>query len=222
MDSLVGKNMYKHKKNRCGRCKLHEELCICTIIPKIETRTKLLLIMHFQEIEKPSNTGRLAHFCLSNSAIRIRGEKDKPLNMGEMIEANYQSLLLYPSASAQEITPEFLAKFQKPIQLIVPDGTWGQARRTGTKISKTFPEIPHVKIPFTSLSQYRLRKESSPEGLATFEAIARAFGVLEGKEVQQDLEKVFLTAVERLLWARGKLAADEVFGGLPAAAISRT
>lgn len=189
----------------------------------LDTRTRLLLVMHKQEIEKPSNTGKLAHFALPNSEIRIRGEQEKPLILDGMVRDDYHSLLLYPSARSVELSAEFLMQFQdKPIQLIVPDGTWGQARRTGTKISNAFPEIPHVKVPFTGLSRYRLRRETNPEGLATFEAIARAFGILENVEIQEQLERVFLLTVERMLWTRGKLAAEEVFGGLPAAALART
>ena len=62
---------------------------------------------------------------------------------------------------------------------------------------------------------YRLRSESHPAGLATIEAIARAMGILEGPHVQEALERVFRAMVERTLWVRGSLAAEEVTGGIP-------
>jgi hypothetical protein len=47
------------------------------------------------------------------------------------------------------------------------------------------------------------------------EAIARAFGVLEGTRVQGELERVFRIMSERALWARGAIDASQVVDGLP-------
>lgn len=207
--------MYHHQKERCPRCKLHLELCICAQIPKISTATRLLLVIHAQEIAKPSNSGWLACDVLPNSEMRVRGEHDKPLVTEGMDRSDYQNILLYPDTDAEELSESFLEKLatnagaKKPVQLIVPDGTWGQARRTGARISAAFPKIPHAKLPFLGESQYRLRKETNIEGLSTFEAIARAFGILEGKKVQEEMEKIFFTMVERLLFIRGKLDEKE-------------
>jgi len=52
-------------------------------------------------------------------------------------------------------------------------------------------------------------------GLATLEAIARAMGILEGPEVQAALERPFRAMVERTLWSRGSVAAEDVSGGIP-------
>jgi hypothetical protein len=52
-------------------------------------------------------------------------------------------------------------------------------------------------------------------GLATFEAIARAFGILESPDVQVALERVFAAMVERTLWARGQIAREAVTSGVP-------
>ena len=53
------------------------------------------------------------------------------------------------------------------------------------------------------------------DGLATFEAIARALGILEGVGIQHELEKVFTMLVDRLLWARGKKSSKDCLGGIP-------
>jgi len=50
------------------------------------------------------------------------------------------------------------------------------------------------------------------------EAIARAYGVLEGSEIQKQLESIFRIMIDRTLFSRGLLARDEVFGGLPESA----
>jgi hypothetical protein len=61
-----------------------------------------------------------------------------------------------------------------------------------------------------------VRRESYPEGLATFEAIARALGIIESGEVQQRMEELFLLMVSRTLKAReGRWRAEEVTTSLP-------
>jgi DTW domain-containing protein YfiP len=45
-----------------------------------------------------------------------------------------------------------------------------------------------------------LRNEPRPGGLATIEAIARAFELLEGPHVRATLDRVFRAMVERTLW----------------------
>ncbi|MDI6740507.1 MAG: DTW domain-containing protein, partial [Candidatus Edwardsbacteria bacterium] len=64
------------------------------------------------------------------------------------------------------------------------------------------------------LSRFRLRTQSEPSRVCTFEAAARALGAIEGRDVRKKLEAFFDVMVERMLWARGKLAANEVTGGL--------
>jgi DTW domain-containing protein YfiP len=58
-------------------------------------------------------------------------------------------------------------------------------------------------------SVYRLRVETREEGLATFEAIARVLGVIEGDDVRDQLEKAVRIFTDRLLWARGRLPLAE-------------
>jgi len=63
-----------------------------------------------------------------------------------------------------------------------------------------------------------LRRAARPGQLCTLEAIARALGVLEGPEVQRQLEGLLRIMVERTLWSAGRLGADEVAGGIPPSA----
>src|ERR1700690_2500049 len=60
--------------SRCGRCRMVRHDCLCDLIPRIETRTRVVLVLHQLEDRKTSNTGRLAHRCLPNSEIVIRGD----------------------------------------------------------------------------------------------------------------------------------------------------
>jgi DTW domain-containing protein YfiP len=68
--------------------------------------------------------------------------------------------------------------------------------------------LPRLALPPGPPSAYRLRVEPHPEGLATFEAIARALGILEGPEdgprIQAALERPFLAMVAGTLRTRGQ------------------
>jgi DTW domain-containing protein len=200
---------------RCFRCHLHQNLCLCALIPRIETRTKLVLVIHRAEDRKPTNTGRLAAECLVHSEVLVRGNEEAPSAAMAWGEGE-QPLLLFPSQDAHSITR--YADCVKPVTLIVPDGNWRQASKVRNRVPG-LAQVPCVTLPAGEPSTYRLRSEAHPTGLATMEAIARAFGIVEGGErghaVQRKLEAIFQIMVERTLWCRGLLPASGVTGGVP-------
>jgi DTW domain-containing protein YfiP len=199
---------------RCPRCRMHSSLCICNLIPRIETRTRLVLFIHRREDRKPTNSGRLGAACLNNSEVIVRGHESSPTPPFVWDEET-QPLFLYPHDDAVPIT-QFTAS-ERPITLVVPDGTWRQASKVRNRVLG-LRDVPCVSIEPDAPTSYRLRTETRPGGLATLEAIARAFGVLEGAHVRSALELVFRAMVERTLWSRGELG-TEVFAGIPAGAV---
>jgi DTW domain-containing protein len=207
--------MILQTKPRCQECRLHSELCICSQLPRLDTLTRVCLLMHVQERDKPSNTGRLAHLCLPNSEIRYRGLRDgSPLDLTGLKDEAFETFLLVLSEDSKELNPALLADLKRPVRLLVPDGTWSQASRLGSKLLRepSLAGVRRVKLCIQpgKPSEYRLRTEHHPDGMATFEAIARALGVLEGErgpEVQASLEKAFRLMNDRVLFMRGKLPA---------------
>lgn len=196
---------------RCLRCCLHASLCICDQIPRLVTLTRLLLVLHYKEARKPTNSGRLAAECLPNSEVWVRGHG--PGSADTLVpDRDRLSLLLYPAEDAIPLT-EF-SNSERPIRLIVPDGTWRQASKVRHRVVG-LKDVPRVTLPEGPVTEYRLRHELREGGLATMEAIARAFGILEGTETQEALERIFRIMVDRARWARGELKDDEVTGGIP-------
>jgi DTW domain-containing protein YfiP len=210
---------------------MHRSLCICALLPRLETRTRVLFVIHQLEANKPTNTGVVAARCLTNSAILYRGRApgedaefappDLPTVTSTVIDGapdapdvpDVQRLMLYPHASA---TP--LAAWRgrrEPIVLIVPDGTWRQAARTRAKLAPDPREIPCVSLP-ASDERKRMRTASAPGRLATLEAVAQALGILEGPEVESALLRVYRIMTERTLWSNGRVTAADVTGGIPA------
>lgn len=131
-----------------------------------------------------------------------------------LVTPERQSLLLYPSEQAVELTPALVAGLGRPVNLIVPDGSWRQARKVATR-EPALHGVAQVKLPPGPPSRYRLRKEPNERSVSTFEAIARALGILEGPQVQARLEDLFEMRVERTLWARGLLKTEDTRFGIP-------
>jgi DTW domain-containing protein YfiP len=210
----------RNNLERCPTCAMHETLCICALVPRLATRTRLELIVHYREERKPTNTGQLAARCLQHSAISIVGDRERPLTLAPFTDGE-QPVLLFPADDAVPLTR--FAASERPIVLIVPDGNWRQA----SKMRKRVPglaAVPCVTLPDPDPTSYRLRAELHEGGLATFEAIAQALRILEGDAgppIEAAMLAVFRVMVERTLWLRGALPDAEVTGGIPAAALAR-
>jgi DTW domain-containing protein len=199
---------------RCPRCSMHGSLCICLLMPRLATRTRLVLVIHRYEHRKTTNTGRLATECLVGSRVLVRGHEARPEDSLDL-HPGTRPLLLFPHKGALDLRR--LAGSSESITLIVPDGTWRQASKIRQRV-RGLDAVPCVTLPPGPPSRYRLRFEAHDGGLATIEAIARAFGILEGRHVEEALLTVFDAMVERTLWARGAIDASAVALGIPTGA----
>jgi DTW domain-containing protein YfiP len=179
-------------------------LCICAAIPRLSTTTRVIVLMHHREVKMPTNTGRLAHQCLVNSQLILRGLKDDPADLDPGASFTGTPLLLHPTDDAIPLDEGFGARVPPPYTLIVPDGSWRQAAKMGNR-EASLRAIVRVKLGAQAPSRYQLRKETKPGGLATIEAIGRALGFLESPDIESELEKIFALMVERTLRSRGVL-----------------
>jgi DTW domain-containing protein len=204
-----------HPDGRCARCRMYEVLCVCALMPRLETRTRLVLVIHHFEARKPTNSGQLAALCLPNSEVCVRGRADGAAP-SFAADPSTQPLFLYPHEGALPIAS--FAQSPRPITLIVPDGTWRQAGKVRQRMAG-LSEVPCVSLPPDAPTRYRLRSEFHDGRLATLEAIARALGILEGPRVRAALEELFRVMVDRTLWLRGTVTADEVAGSIPERAL---
>lgn len=160
--------------------------------------------MHHREKFLTTNTARIATLLLPECKIHLRGLVRQTLNKEEVLLKGYSPLFLFPSTEASELNEEFLKTLSRPIQLLVPDGSWRQAAKT-QKRELAFQGIPTVKIPTGPASTYLLRREPKAGGLATLEAIARALKVIEGPQVSEIIEEIFAAMVSRTMASRAGL-----------------
>jgi len=189
-------------KQRCSVCGASLTLCMCAEVPRLDLRTKVALVIHHRELSRSSNTGLLALQSLVNSELRIRGDSREALDLSDLLSPRYRTLLFYPSADALELDGELVCQDSRPIQLIVPDGTWRQARKIHSRHIE-LRNIPRVKISAPNRGTFQLRAQSRPERMATLQAIACALRIIEGDLVAARLMKLYHARVNRTLRARG-------------------
>ena len=181
---------------------MHVQRCICRSIPRYDLNTRIVLVMHHREQIKTTATGPLALEALPNSELRIHGQKDRPLDFSDLNVPERRTLLLYPGDDVPILSRNFLDQDNRAITLVVPDGNWRQASRMGRRL----PGLEHaemVRLPEGPQTGWGIRKEHHREGLATFEAIARALGIIESPDVQAGMEALFSLMVQGTLHSRG-------------------
>jgi DTW domain-containing protein len=237
-----------HKPHlRCADCRMHRSLCICALLPRLETRTRVVLLLHQLEVKKPTNTGLVAARCLVNSTVVYRGrspdayalrpDREEWAGGGSTLDEQTEQLaaaipsgtrpaFLFPDATATPLH-EWRAG-DAPVTLIVPDGTWSQAARAYARLGRALA-LPCVALasPLPGAVAHpdtppgaRLRTPTQPGRLATLEALALALGVLEGRDIEDALMRVFRVMTDRTLWTNGRLSREAVTGGVPAEARS--
>ena len=181
---------------------MHVLRCLCEHIVRRELSTRLALVMHHRETQKPSATGPLALAALTNSKLYVHGLRDQRLDLNHLHDEGRRVLMLFPREGARELSVELVAEDPKPITLVVPDGSWRQATRAGKRIPG-LERAEAVTLPSGPPTRWGLRRETSAVGLATFEAIARAMGILESKQIQIELESLFDRMVVTTRMTRG-------------------
>lgn len=193
---------------------MHRSLCICGLLPRIATRTRVVLVLHQLELNKPTNTGLVAARCLENSAIVYRGRVPGSAGAAAaepLAAAGGQALVLFPHPDAAPLQ----AWRGRQVVLVVPDGTWSQAASTRRRLPE-LAALPCVSLPPPEQDVDRLRTPPRPGRLATLEAVAVALGILEGPDVEAALMRVYRTMTDRTLWTNGRIKAEDVTGGIPA------
>ncbi len=186
--------------------------CLCADLRPLAVSTRVVVLRHRKEAWKPTNTGRLVPLTLEQGEIRVFGARESALEIDDLLVPGRRVLLLHPCGGSTLLARE--EGDPRPVTLLVPDANWRRTHKLAAR-EERLAGVPRVHLPDGAPSAYRLRRHPDPRYLATFEAVARALGILEGPQVQQELERVFRRMVERTLWSRGQIAAAEMLDGLP-------
>ncbi len=181
---------------------MHVPLCLCPILPRIETRTRVVVGAHPSEWKRPSNTGRVAVLSLVRAQLAVW---ERGFDPALLLREGHRHLLLHPSG-------ERLEAVDGPVSLIVPDGTWRESSRMARRLAR-LPGVVRVRL--DASPRAGLREAPRPGHVGTCDAIADALEVLGEDEAARPLREALRVMKDRTLWVRGKLPTERVAGGLP-------
>ncbi len=172
---------------------MRQHLCLCAEVPRVETRTRFLVVRHEREAWRSSNSARVAALALPRLSIVPYGGRDTPLDEARFRAAG--TWLLFPgSPPPPPGTPP-------PETLVVVDGSYRQARRIVHHV-ESIRGLPRLSLPGPPPEAPRARQPPTKDGMGTLEAIAAAVRLLEGPEVSAPLERLLAKQVQGVLRGR--------------------
>ncbi len=178
----------------CTTCRLRRHECVCAHAPQLRIATRLFVIIHSKEWRKTTNTGHLARLAIKDTVVRRHGLPHRTVSSDGIDPSSPSTLVLFPGRGAEPLTPTYLANLPRPLTLLVPDGNWNQTQHMMRRVPMLSQARP-VRLPGSSVDFESLRRNRSGDRMSTFEAIARALGILESSETEARM----LTFFERFL-----------------------
>lgn len=193
-------NKPRDENSHCPRCYQRREICICPILPTVQTRTEILILRHIYETERPSNTGRFVALAMPNSRIIPCGGGSR-IGLASVNDKELRApgtWLLWPDGTGANSDASDL---MPPARVVVIDATWQQARRLYRNMPVLW-ELPRLALPVPKGRRERLREQRRSDGMSTLEAVAAAVAGLEGAEAARPLEKLYDELVRRTISLR--------------------
>ncbi|HXK49152.1 MAG TPA: tRNA-uridine aminocarboxypropyltransferase [Clostridiales bacterium] len=187
---------------KCPVCRLFKSICICGDIKKFDLKTRVTLLMHVKEVDRSTNTGKIAELMLTNSKTVIVGAPDGELEQKDIIMDGYENLVLFPHAS-NVLDGNYVSGLGMPVNLIVPDGNYHQAVKMTR--SELLGNLKRVRLPSGQKGEYGLRDSKDPEKVSTIEAVIKALEIIENGPVVAEMNRIFRKMVESFKTHNGRL-----------------
>ena len=178
--------------HRCQRCRFPVPACLCPDVPRLQTRLEVVFVRHASERDRLTNTGHWAALALAGSAVLEQGLPGAPLDASALAAPGTWVLFPSPHPPHPGSPPSR--------RLVVPDGTWPQARRMMQRIP-ALRTLPRLALPPAGAAT-RLRRPVS-DGMSTLEALAAALRALDEPDVATGLESLLAAGVELATRLRG-------------------
>lgn len=168
-------------------------LCLCSAAPRLTPPFQLVIVRHASEYRRLTNTARWAALAIAGTEVIDHGLPGPPLDL-EALRAP-GTVVLFPSPHPGP------ALAVPPTRIVVPDGTWSQARRMLQRLP-VLQALPRLTLPGPPPG-LRLRRPHRGDGMSTLEAIAGALRA-QGREADAEALLAFhALAVERVMRLKG-------------------
>ena len=182
----------------CYRCRRPKELCLCPAKPPMETRTRIVLLMHPMEWKREKcTTGRLTCLNLANSEILQGIAFDGHPRVRELVDdpGNYP-VLLYPGKGAMDITEGGFPKAElggRRLVVFLIDSTWSCARSV-VRASPGLMRLPRLAFTPREKSRWVIKRQPADYCLSTLEATHELLLALEAAGLDEYPDKGRLLA----------------------------
>jgi DTW domain-containing protein YfiP len=154
---------------------------------------RLLILRHVSERPRLSNTGLWAALAVEGARLLEHGDPRPPTDDPELGAEG--AALLFPGPHAP--TPPWPA----PSLLVVPDGSWTQARRMIQRLP-ALRRLRRLALAGPPPGP-RLRRSLVPDGMSTLEAVAGAMAAAGAGAEARHLLALHAAGVERVLRLKG-------------------
>jgi DTW domain-containing protein YfiP len=153
---------------------------------------EVVFLRHASERDRLTNTGHWAALALERSAVLEQGTPGVPLDGSALSAPGTWVLFPSPHPPPPGVPP--------PARLVVPDGTWPQARRMLQRVPE-LRALPRLPLPAAGPA-LRLRRPAAG-GMSTLEAVAAALRALGEAEAAARLEALLAAGVALATRLRG-------------------
>jgi DTW domain-containing protein YfiP len=177
----------------CERCARPTSVCCCSLVPRIPTDVRLVVVQHPRESRMPIGTAAMAVRSVEGAALVVGTDVDESAELRRLLtDPERPAVLLWPGEDARDLEA---SPPPVPLTLVVVDGTWTTARKLLQR-NNVLAALPRVRLTPERPSRYRIRKEPRHDCLSTIEATSLALGAIEKDENKY---RPMLAAFERMV-----------------------
>ncbi|MFM8578012.1 MAG: tRNA-uridine aminocarboxypropyltransferase [Planctomycetaceae bacterium] len=213
----MGRSVILAGAPRCPGCCLPPRWCTCGLLPPVVTRLPVQVLIHRQEHQKPTSSGRLVVRAVANAAgfVYQRQNHFFPATGYPTVDSGSSRRLwvLHPSGDPMPLTDITDDDASTWPTILLLDGTWRQAR-------EMLPEMRSrgrcVRLPEGSSgepSRYWLREQPGPSQLSTAESLVHLLHAFGEFDAERQLRNHFELFVYATLLARGRREMSERYLG---------
>ncbi len=161
---------------RCEYCQLAIFACICPWRPELTSNCEFVLLMHRDEVFKPTNTGRLIADVLPRQTHVFCWSRTEPVPelLALLNDPLRRCVIVFPAdanetgSKSRTLVTEFPAD-GAVVTFILLDGTWKQSGRM-FHLSRWLEAVPCAVLPDALVRGYAVRKSHQEHYLSTAEA----------------------------------------------------
>lgn len=190
---------------RCERCRVSLQYCICSWQPKATSSSSFCLLMHENEPLKPSNTGWLIADVLPQTRAFIWSRTEQNEELVRLLsDPQWQPYLVFPHDAAgdeRQLLHELLPANERQPLFVLLDATWQQARKMFRK-TPCLQQLPVLSLETAQLSRYHLRHSDNRQHLATAEVAALCLQLAGEQQAADSLQEWFARFNRHYLAAR--------------------